>query len=572
MPRSQFLLVFCLLATSAAAQTRPLFIPPTLEGPTYDLSLAPSSHEFFDGFQTATYGINGSYLGPTLLLTSGTDVQMNVTNGIGQTTTMHWHGMHVAPSDDGGPHTTILAGATWSPDFTVLDRATTFWYHPHLHEHTNEQVYRGLAGMIIVRDEEEAALDLPRTYGVDDFPLILQDREFSEGREFIFSDRGAGAGGDVMLINGTIEPYLEVGGQVIRFRVLNGSGARVYNLGLSDSRAFQQIGSDGGLLKAPVTLTRIRLAPGERAEVLVDFASDSGSEVTFRSFASELTNGEPGGNGQGGPGGPPNPLDGEDFDLIEIRVGTPGAGAVTDIPTQLVALERIPESDADRVRPMVLNGGQGRPFQINGVSMDLSVINEVVTLGDTEIWEITNDTQIAHPFHIHDVQFFILDRDGAPPAPNEQGLKDVVLVEPNETVRFITTFEDFADPEIPYMYHCHLLGHEDDGMMGQFLVVEGTGVDSEPVPELPRDVLTAVSYPNPFVGRATISYFIPEPGPVTIEVFDLLGRRVGNLLDGRRARGQYEIGWRPSNLPAGAYTVLIRTATSQTSAPVVLMR
>jgi len=359
---------------------------------------------------------------------------------------------------------------------------------------------------------------------------------------------------------------------VIRFRVLNGSGARVYNLGLSDSRAFQQIGSDGGLLKAPVTLTRIRLAPGERAEVLVDFASDSGSEVTFRSFASELTNGEPGGNGRGGPGGPANPLDGEDFDLIEIRVGTPGAGAVTDIPTQLVALERIPESDADRVRPMVLNGGQGRPFQINGVSMDLSVINEVVTLGDTEIWEITNDTQIAHPFHIHDVQFFILDRDGAPPAPNEQGLKDVVLVEPNETVRFITTFEDFADPEIPYMYHCHLLGHEDDGMMGQFLVVEGTGVDSEPVPELPRDVLTAVSYPNPFVGRATISYFIPEPGPVTIEVFDLLGRRVGNLLDGRRARGQYEIGWRPSNLPAGAYTVLIRTATSQTSAPVVLMR
>ena len=173
-----------------------------------------------------------------------------------------------------------------------------------------------------------------------------------------------------------------------------------------------------------------------------------------------------------------NPLDGTDTAFLTLQVGLPGNMAVTSIPNSLVTVTRIPESAADRTRPIRFDGGGGgqggppAPFTINGVSMDLTVVNEVVNLDDTEIWELTNETNTPHPFHIHDIQFYILDRNGQEPPPNELGRKDVVLVYPDETVRFITTFDDFADPDIPYMYHCHLLGHEDAGMMGQFLVVD----------------------------------------------------------------------------------------------------
>ncbi|MFT4603990.1 MAG: FtsP/CotA-like multicopper oxidase with cupredoxin domain [Rhodothermales bacterium] len=563
--------VLFLATLPVAAQTNPLLIPETLEGPTYNLEMHRTTHEFFDGVATDTYAFNGSYLGPTLILNSGEDIQMNVLNSIGQTTTTHWHGMHVAPMDDGGPHTAFDDGQTWSPDFTVLDRATTFWYHPHLHEHTNEQVYRGLAGMIIVRDKEEAALALPRTYGVDDIPLIIQDRQFSAQRQLVFNLGGPGAGGDEIVINGTVDPYVEVGAQTIRFRALNGSGARVYNLGFEDGRTFHQIGSDGGLLEAPVALTRVRLAPGERAELLLDFSGDNGSTVNLMSFASEFSNGEPGGPA-GGPGGPPPaPLDGEDFLLTEIRVSAATSGAVQGMPATLAVLNRLNESDADRTRTMVLGGGeQGEPFNINGLTMNLQVINETVNLGDTEIWELTNRTPIAHPFHIHDIQFFILDRDGAPPAENERGLKDVVLVEPDQTVRFLTVFEDFADPVVPYMYHCHLLGHEDGGMMGQFLVVDPQATTTQAPPELPADVLAAAVYPNPFSTRATVSYSVPDRAPVAIDVYDVLGRHVQRLFQGQRAAGVYEVTWAPSKAPAGTYVIRVVSGTTAVSSVVAL--
>jgi blue copper oxidase len=561
-------LLAALLVSPAIAQTNSLLIPPTLEGPTYNLEMHRTSHEFFDGSQTDTYAFNGTYLGPTLILNAGEDIQMNVLNLLGETTTVHWHGMHVAPMDDGGPHTTIAANATWSPDFTVLDHATTFWYHPHLHEHTNEQVYRGLAGMIIVRDEEEAALTLPRTYGVDDIPLIIQDRDFN-GTQLNFDQGGPGAGGDTIVLNGTIEPYLEVGAQVVRFRALNGSGSRVYNLGFGDNRTFYQIGSDGGLFEAPVQLNRVRLAPGERAELLFDLSSDGGSTLDLMSYSSELTNGEPGGAGPGGPGG--STLDGTDFDLMEIRVGTTGAAAILTVPTTLVTLTRLNEADADRTRPILLGGGgPGTPFSINGLTMNLEVINESVNLGDTEIWEITNDTPVAHPFHIHDIQFFILDRDGVPPAANEQGLKDVVLVEPDQTVRFLTVFEDFADPVVPYMYHCHLLGHEDGGMMGQFLVIDPMATSTQAPPELPADILATQAYPNPFQGRATVAYSVPERGSVSIDVYDMLGRHVQRLFEGERAAGTYEVVWAPRNAPRGAYAIRVVSGARVASSVVVL--
>jgi len=349
--------VLCLVTLQASAQTNSLFIPNVLNGPVFDLQMAPSTHEFTPGIQTATLGFNGSFLGPTLILEKGNQIQINVTNHIGEATTVHWHGMHVAPKNDGGPHTVIADGQTWSPAFEVLDRATTFWYHPHLHHKTNEHVYRGLAGMIIVRDPVEAALNLPRTYGTDDIPVIIQDRRFSPDGQFVFNGGGVGESGNSILVNGTLSPFVELGEGVNRLRLLNGSNARVYSIGFDDNSTFYQIGSDGGLLEAPVPLTRLRMAPGERAEVLIQLPAGINSTRTLMSYSSELVRGEPGGVPAGpGPGGNGS-LDGTDFPILEIRVS--GTSTITSIPDALTTITRMTDADADRIRPMVLNNTGG---------------------------------------------------------------------------------------------------------------------------------------------------------------------------------------------------------------------
>ncbi len=540
-----------------------------MEGPTFDLTMAPSTHEFTPGIATSTLGFNGSFLGPTLIFESQSAIQLNVSNQIGEATTVHWHGMHVAPENDGGPHTVIADGTTWRPAFTVLDRATTFWYHPHLHHKTNEHVYRGLAGLIIVRDPIEAALSLPRAYGVDDIPVIIQDRQFDRDGQFVFNAGGVGAGGNTILINGTIEPFVEVGAGVVRLRLVNGSNGRVYHIGLQNNRTFFQIGSDGGLLEQPNELTRLRMAPGERTEILVDLGNLDGQTVGLWSYSSELVRGEPGGVAVG-PGPPPRPEDisGTDFQLLELRVS--GSTSVTSIPSQLVSIERMEEASANRTRPMILNR-LGDIDVINGVAMDLSVINEVVELGDTEIWSISNATGLPHPFHIHDVQFQILDRAGSPPSASESGWKDVVLVYPGETVRFITKFEDFADPDTPYMYHCHFLGHEDAGMMGQFLVIDPNATAIERG-GLPDDSFTLSSYPNPTTDWTTIAYRLEQRSQVKISLFDALGREIKTLFEGWRDAGENESIWKAQGVVSGSYFIQVEVNGIPRSLPVLIQR
>ena len=254
-----------------AQNPNPLVIPDTLSGNVINLEIAPSTVQYLSGAATATYGINKPYLAPTLILRKGQSVQLNVTNSLSDTSTMHWHGMHVAAMDDGGPHTPIAPGTTWSPDFTVLDEAATLWYHPHLHEHTTEQVYKGAAGMIIVHDSLEATLGLPHRYGVDDFPLIIQDKSFdSLTNAFIYE-----AMGDTVMINGTLNPFLTVPAQMVRLRVLNASNQRVFNLGFPPTNIAFQIASDGGLLESPLPVTRIQIAPGERARIEGDRSPES---------------------------------------------------------------------------------------------------------------------------------------------------------------------------------------------------------------------------------------------------------------------------------------------------------
>ena len=287
----------------AAATDRPILpIPERLEGSVFDLNMRRGEREFLPGLLTPTKGYNGNFLGPTLAVRSGRDVTLNVTNNIGVATTTHWHGMHVPAVMDGGPHQGIEPGETWTASFPVLNRAATYWYHPHLHASlgqgaifdpmgTGYQVYEGLAGMLIVEDDTSDMLPLPRSYGQDDIPLILQDRRFNEDGTLMHfpsdfnptRDPALRKGGH-FLVNGVEGPALDVGAQVVRLRILNASNARVYNLGFSDNRTFHQVVSDGGFLAAPVPMFRLVLAPAERAEILIDLSADEGKTLSLRSF------------------------------------------------------------------------------------------------------------------------------------------------------------------------------------------------------------------------------------------------------------------------------------------------
>lgn len=467
-------------------------IPDTLSGSVINLNLQKGTVQFFPGSITQTMGANGNLLGPTIMLRKNQNVKMNVTNNINEATTIHWHGMHVAPENDGGPHVVIQNGQTWSPNFEVLDHASTHWYHPHLHEKTHDHVQMGIAGFIYVRDNEEAAINLPRTYGLDDIPLVVQTKAFDANNQIITAHTALDS---ILLVNGTIKPFWNAPAQIVRLRLLNGSSERVYNFGFNDNRTFHMIGSDGGLLTAPVGLTRLLLAPGERAEILVNLSADNSKSIRLMNYGSQIPNAhygaaQPGmGPGQTIPNYTLNRLNGRDFTVLDINVGPATSNPVKTIPTSLISHNPLAESQANITRQLTFTSmamGQGAingPFVINGQHFDMDVINYRVPFENIEIWELRNQSPIAHPFHIHNVPFYILDINGNAPPAHLRGRKDVVLVPAgNSTVRFITKFEDFHNDTIPYMYHCHMLTHEDEGMMGQFVVLPPCQImESQPV-------------------------------------------------------------------------------------------
>lgn len=542
----------------------PLLIPDTLSGSSINLSLQNGLVQLFPGFNTNTIGYNQAMLGKTIILYKGREISLNVTNNLAEPTTLHWHGLHVSAENDGGPHTVIEAGQTWSPSFTVLDHAATYWYHPHLHEHTEEQVTRGAAGFIIVRDNVESQLELPRTYGVDDFPVVIQSRAFDTNKQLVWNT----AADNVILCNGTLDAYLEAPAQVIRLRLLNGSTERVYNLGIQNNLNFFQIASDGGLLDAPISLTRLILAPGERAEILLDLSAKQGQSINLMSFASELPNGTYGATNPSVmpmgsiPGYNNNPLNGKDFSVLQINVVASGTHPVTAIPSKLITNIPYSESDANATRNLLFqpvlmgpNGMLNGPFQINGQVFDMDVINYEIPLNNTEVWELNNRTAIAHPFHIHDVQFYILDINGNPPPDHMKGRKDVVLVPPMfGTVRFICKFEDFQDDEMPYMYHCHMLSHEDDGMMGQFLVVDKTTSTNA------QRKGSIIMYPNP-VAHTVHLKDIPNS---TIELYSISGQ----LLEQRNSTSNDEQ-FNLAEFAPGVYYFNIRNAEQKYTYKVV---
>jgi suppressor of ftsI len=425
----------------------------------FSLALHPGiQSQFLPGQSTPTWGINGGYLGPTLRAARGETVAVQVANRLAEATTLHWHGMRLPARMDGGPHQLVQPDDTWTPQWTIDQPAGTAWFHPHPHERTAMHVYRGIAGMFII--DAPGGPALPGGYGVDDIPLIVQDKKFdSDGR--LNEDRVDGGTfgflGDRILVNGTYDPYLEVGTELVRFRLLNASNSRVYRIGFADNRTFHVVATDAGALREPVEVDRVKLSPGERAEVVVRFTA--GEQVVLNSRGEDRQQA--------------NDIEEDDFDLV--RVSAAARLTVSEpLPRQLGGVPFVAPPAGARVRKFRLTGSE-----INGRDMDMGRIDEVVPAGAHEIWELDNTTY-AHNFHIHEVAFRILDVNGAAPPAYQQGPKDTVFVPKHAKVRLAVEFGRYTDPTTPYMYHCHILRHEDKGMMGQFLIVEPGTESSTP--------------------------------------------------------------------------------------------
>ncbi len=530
-----------------------LSIPPALEEDTFHLVVDEHVHEFYPGVFTPTYGASAEYLGPTLILHTGDTAHIQVQNELAQFTSMHWHGLHLPGEFDGGPPRMVMPGETWDVKFAVKNPAATYWYHPHPHELTAEQATFGVSGMIIVRDDAEAALDLPRTYGVDDIPLVVQDRRFLANGSF-----AQGPFGDSVLVNGTPRPYIDLPAQVVRLRLLNASNSRVYNFGFDDGRTFPVIAGDGGLLGAPASTDRLKLSNGERAEVLWDLTGMQGDSLMLMSFGSELSPAMPGSSYILWES---SALSGIDFPVLRIRVTAPTATPVTSIPTTLVPPSPPSILDVSTFRYKSLSGvgmaGMGQ-FFINGLQFNMDVVNDTVLLGATEIWRVENASDIAHPFHIHGGSFYIVDRNDAPPPAWEEGAKDVVLIDMAEHVRLIMKFEDYTTDGWPYMYHCHNLMHEDNGMMLQYVVV-----DPNVAIAAPADINAVSVYPSPT--QNILSFTAPFPVD-EFAVVDRLGREVIHQQVPTITDGSIDM----SALQPGPYVLLLRGGTR--SARVVVIR
>lgn len=465
-------------STLDAKRQNLLPMPPLLDtrsNRSFALQVQSGTTSFYPGRPSDTLGYNGSYLGPTIRVRRGDDVAAAVTNGLKADTTVHWHGLLVPGELDGGPHQIIAPGATWRPTLPIRQPAATLLYHSHVHGLTAEQVYSGLAGALLVTDDEEQGLGLPSEYGVDDLPLIIQDRQFENGRLVMPGGMMVdmqGRRGDTILVNGAANSLAVVPNRLVRLRLVNASNARIYELSFADRRSFHWIGTEGGLLERAVALEAMTLAPGQRAELLVDFSDGRRTSLLTAADTNRPMMGGMGmmGRGAGSANG--------DAPATVLRfeprpLGQTGASS-NAVPTLLASRAPRDASAVVRRRRLVLNmgmgmmgsGGGGGGLTINGKSFDMNRIDETVKLGSTEIWEVSGE-MMRHPIHIHGVHFDVLTRGGGRPDILDQGPRDTVLVK--EPVELLIRF-DHPAKTAPFMYHCHILEHEDNGMMGQFRV------------------------------------------------------------------------------------------------------
>ncbi|PWU08708.1 MAG: bilirubin oxidase [Verrucomicrobia bacterium] len=403
-----FVLLFAsLLSESMAVTYVNLWIPPALSGPTFSLNLHVTNKYYFAGSNTVTYTYNNAdFWGPTLFMTNGDTVQIYLTNNLPDTTTTHWHGFHIPAIMDGGPHEIIPSGTVWTPTFTVLNRAATYWYHPHLHTMTQNHLGHGAGGLIIVKDAQESALALPRTYAVDDIPLVLTSRRFyttaQNLNQFNVTNGAAGSAyGDYELVNGvmnigTTNVQVMLPQQYVRLRILNAEIERVYNLGLGNNATFYVIGTDGGLVNAPIAVTRVVLAPGERIELLLNLASSAvGSSLDLKAYNSNASlgttlsfsypGGEPNTTGQFG-----SLLNNSDFQILHIVVTNQTANPILTLPTVLTTNAFWTAGDVSNTRNVAITGGfPGTLFTFDNNLFSINLINQNLGYNAVEKWVIT---------------------------------------------------------------------------------------------------------------------------------------------------------------------------------------
>ncbi len=428
--------------------TKPLLIPALVKGNlvngvrNFNLEANKGSWEFLNSKKTETYGYNGSILGPVLLLNKGEKNRITIKNNLSDETTVHWHGAIVSHDVDGVHNANILPNKSRTVEFTLNQPAATLWYHPHTMHKTAGQVYKGLAGLIYLEDKESSKLDLPKTYGVNDFPVVIQDKKLSEDGMLDYKvshmETMHGKSGGYLMVNGVISPYLNIPNGIIRLRIVNGSNATNYDITLS-GRTFYQIASDGGLLKKPVSHTILKLSPGERAEILINSKDLKATDYLYVNNTKAM-------------------------EFRKTKDKSKGS-----IPAQLVNIPNITSDLKNlKVRDFVLSTNHNGNT-INGRLFDINRTDFNVKKGTEEIWNISNNINMMdmpHPFHIHGTQFRVIERNGKIPPLNEQGWKDTVNVEPGENVKVLVKYT--VDGIM--MYHCHILEHEESGMMGQFMI------------------------------------------------------------------------------------------------------
>ncbi|RPE40519.1 cell division protein SufI [Streptomyces sp. Ag109_O5-1] len=447
----------------AATNTATLTIPDLLEGTTSDstttftLEAQTGTTEILSGVSSTTAGYNQSFLGPTMKWTKGNTNVLNITNSLGEDTTVHFHGAHVPAKMDGGPQVAFSDGDTWSPTFTVKDEPMTLWYHPHALGTTAKQAVHGLAGMIIVDDSDNTtSADLPTTYGTDDIPLIFQCLAMDSSGDIKYDLSGYLTSGlsFPLLVNGTNVDDTTLTFTATktrtRFRLLNASPSDIITIQRSDGGTMTQIATDQGYLASSADVTEIRLVAGARAEMVMDLSAD----VTLQAVVT--TGWVRGGSGT--------------YDFLAVTAS--GSDTPSDLPSSLRTIDRYDTSDFT-ARTITL-GQSGTKMLINGsagTSMS-SMAMISTTVGSKEIWTIKNSTQLEHSFHLHDVPYQLISINGEDPTGVELGWYDTYEVVGGGSIEIAMEFTDFSDDTYMYMLHCHLLQHEDEGMMASLMVTD----------------------------------------------------------------------------------------------------
>jgi len=517
-----------------------LRFPPELQ-PGESLIFNSAEVEVWPGTTTQILGLNNSYPGPTIKVQKGSGFSVLFENQYNEEATIHWHGLLVPELMDGQPKDAVQPGNNYTYSFPVFQRAGTYFYHSHAHHLTAKHVYMGYAGFFIVEDEEELQYGLPT--GAYDIPLLIQDRHSVYQPQFNYSpsmmDRMLGYLGDVPLVNGTPEAFFDVQKTLYRFRIVNGSNARVYKLGFSDNSPFHIIATDGGLKDEVVPTSSVFLSPGERIEILFDFAPyNIGNSITLQSQTfSGIGN------------------QGTLMELLRFDIAgdlSSGGTASQELPP----IDYYDINDITGTRTFTLSQGMMGTgmHRINGLTYDMNRIDEVIPFNKLEEWKFVNNTNNYHPMHVHGVLFQVYSRNGNTIlAPNDKGWKDTVLVNPNETVQTLVKFIDYSGT---YLLHCHNLEHEDDGMMLNINVDSATNIDDDNT--TPNEFELYQNYPNPFNPSTTINYNLTSAGFVTISIYNLLGKNIETLFAGHKSSGQHSITYTNKSLASGTYIYELR--------------